>query len=193
MGAFARRHVEGSSSARAHLAARERIRAAFEQTRKESRWSLRRRGGRRIWATAAVLAAAALVLLVAVPLGRWRALTFTTDPGARMEGSYLRVPDDGASAAMHFSDGSEVRLAPGGELRVGELRRDGARVALQQGTASLRVVHRQRTRWAVDAGPFVVEVTGTSFDVRWSTRDEAFDLTLREGSVIVKGPLTGDG
>src|SRR5262249_24078620 len=72
-------------------------------------------------------------------------------------------------------------------------RRDGARVALQQGTASLRVVHRQRTRWAVDAGPFVVEVTGTSFDVRWSTRDEAFDLTLREGSVIVRGPLTGDG
>jgi hypothetical protein len=110
-----------------------------------------------------------------------------------MEGTYLRVPDDGASAAMHFSDGSELRLAAGAELRVGELRRDGARIALQQGTASLHVVHRQRTRWAVDAGPFVVEVTGTSFDVRWSTRDEAFDLTMHEGSVIVKGPLTGDG
>jgi hypothetical protein len=39
----------------------------------------------------------------------------------------------------------------------------------------------------------VVEVTGTSFDVHWSTRDEAFDLTLHEGSVIVRGPLMGDG
>jgi len=64
---------------------------------------------------------------------------------------------------------------------------------VQDGTASLHVVHRQNTRWAVDAGPFVVEVTGTSFDVRWSTRDEAFDLTLHDGSVVVKGPLTGDG
>jgi hypothetical protein len=193
VGAFARQHVDGTSSARAHLAARERVRAAFEQTRRESRLSLRRPSGRKIWAAAAVLAAAAVMLFVAGPLGRWRVLTYTTDPGAHMEGSYLRVPDGSASAEVHFSDGSEVRVAPGGELRVGELRRDGARVALQQGTASLRVVHRQRTRWAVDAGPFVVEVTGTSFDVGWSTREEAFDLTLHEGSVIVKGPLTGDG
>src|SRR5207248_3703462 len=171
VGEFARQQIDGTSSAEAHLAARQRNRAAFEQTRKESRWPLRRPGGRRAWTAAAILAAAAVALLVVGSLGRWRALTYTIDPGARMDGSYLRVPDDGAGAAMHFSDGSEVRVAPGGELRVGELRRDGTRLALQQGTASMRVVHRARTHWSVDAGPFVVEVTGTSFDVRWTTRE----------------------
>jgi len=194
LGQFARRHIDGSTPTGAHAAARERARALFEQTRKESWLSLRQPRGR-IWATAsvAVFAAAAVVLLLAGPYGRLRALTYTTDPGTWIDGGYLRVPDDGASAAMHFSDGSEVRVAPGGKVRVGELRRDGAHVALQEGMASLRVVHRDSTRWAVDAGPFVVEVTGTSFDVRWSTREEAFDLTLHDGSVIVRGPLTGDG
>ena len=190
LGQLASRHFDGSSPAREHAEARKRIRSAFEEAR-GGRWLTRSRQ-RWMWGTSFACVAAVALLFVGF-YGPWRRLTYTVDPGASNEGGNVGVPDTGATAAVHFSDGSEVRIAPGGKLRVGELHRDGARVMLQDGTASLRVVHRGKTRWAVDAGPFVVEVTGTSFDVRWSGRDEVFDLTLRTGSVIVRGPLTGEG
>jgi hypothetical protein len=191
LGHFAGQNIDGTAPAAAHAAARERARAGFEQTRKPNLGSLLHL---RSWRAPALIVAAAAIALVVVGLRvRLQALTYTTDAGAWIDAGYLRVPEDGASTAMHFSDGSEVKVAPGGKLRVGELRRNGARVSLQDGAATLRVVHRDDTHWAVDAGPFVVEVTGTSFDVRWSTRDEAFDLTLHDGSVVVRGPLTGDG
>jgi hypothetical protein len=189
VGHFARDHIGGATPADAYAAERARARVLFEQTRKESWLSLR--GPR--YALVAMVAAAAVVALLVVSLrGRPQALTYSADPGARIDGDYLRVPDDGASASMHFSDGSEVRVGPGGEVRIAELRREGARVMLQDGAASVRVVHRDHTRWTIDAGPYVVEVTGTSFDLRWSTREETFELTMRDGSVMVRGPLIGN-
>jgi TolA-binding protein len=190
LGHLATRQFDGSSPAHEHAEARKRIRTALEEAR-GGHWLVRRQ--RWMWATSFACFAVAIAILFVGFHGPWQGLTYTVDPGASNEGGYVGVPEAGASAALHFSDGSEVRLAPGGKLHVGELHRDGARVALQDGTASLRVVHRGRTRWAVDAGPFVVEVTGTSFDVRWSGRDEVFDLALQTGSVIVRGPLTGEG
>ena len=47
------------------------------------------------------------------------------------------------------------------------------------------------TRWSVDAGPFAIQVTGTSFDVRWTGAAETLEIALARGSVIVRGPLTG--
>ncbi|HEY2899540.1 MAG TPA: FecR domain-containing protein, partial [Polyangia bacterium] len=71
--------------------------------------------------------------------------------------------------------------------------KNGARVRLEDGGAHFSVVHRPRARWAVDAGPFTVQVTGTTFDVRWSGSDDLFEVHLLSGSVAVHGPLTGDG
>lgn len=192
-GRLARRYIHGNTSPQAHAAERERIRTAFEQLQKGRRPSRGWWVERRTWVASFGVAAIAAVIAAFVAYERGRTLTYTTDPGTGSDTGYFLVPEDGASTALHFSDGSEVRVAPGGKIRVGALRRDEARLSLHEGTASLHVVHRNDTHWAVDAGPFVVEVTGTSFDVGWSTRDEAFDLTVHTGSVIVRGPLMGEG
>ncbi len=44
-------------------------------------------------------------------------------------------------------------------------------------------------RGAVEAGPYVVYVTGTAFAVRWSGSDEVVEVRMRSGSVQVSGPL----
>ena len=43
--------------------------------------------------------------------------------------------------------------------------------------------------WSVEAGPYVVYVTGTAFDVRWSGANEVIEVRMRSGSVQVGGPL----
>jgi hypothetical protein len=50
-------------------------------------------------------------------------------------------------------------------------------------------MHLPHAAWSVEAGPYVVEVTGTVFDVRWSSADEIVEVRLRSGSVRVSGPL----
>ena len=52
---------------------------------------------------------------------------------------------------------------------------------------------KPHARWQVAAGPYVVHVTGTIYDVQWSGDSEAFDVWLEKGSVRVSGPLIGDG
>ncbi len=102
--------------------------------------------------------------------------------------SYIRgVGADGTQ--VRFSDGTRIDLREGARLSV--LARDdrGARLRVEDGEAHFEVVHRERTAWSVEAGPFVVYVTGTSFDVRWSGSDETVEVRLRSGSVRVGGPL----
>jgi hypothetical protein len=66
-------------------------------------------------------------------------------------------------------------------------------IGLESGKASLHVVHRPGTHWSVDAGPFAIAVTGTAFDVGWTGTDELFEVTLRSGSITVKGPMAAAG
>lgn len=196
-GRLLRRHIDGNTSTQAHAAEQDRIRTVFEdlfEHRQRGRYASGARWvERRAWVASFGVGAVAAVIAVFVAYGRGHALTYTTDPGTWIDTGYIRVPENGAGTAVHFSDGSELSVAPGGKIRVGDLQRDEARLSLQEGAATLHVVHRKNTHWVVDAGPFAVEVTGTSFDVNWSTRDEAFDLTVHTGSVIVRGPLMGGG
>ncbi len=69
----------------------------------------------------------------------------------------------------------------------------GARIVLSNGRAHTFFVPKPHARWQVAAGPYVVQVTGTIFDVQWSGDSEAFDVWLEKGSVRVSGPLIGDG
>ena len=64
---------------------------------------------------------------------------------------------------------------------------------LSNGRAHTFFVHKPEARWQVAAGPYVVQVTGTIFDVQWSGDGQAFDVWLQKGSVRVSGPLIGDG
>jgi hypothetical protein len=70
---------------------------------------------------------------------------------------------------------------------------DGAALRLEDGRARFAVVHSGRARWSVEAGPFVVQVTGTTFDVVWSAGEGILKVRLLNGVVSVLGPLTRGG
>ena len=65
----------------------------------------------------------------------------------------------------------------------------GARLRVDEGAAHFSVMHLPHAAWSVEAGPYVVEVTGTVFDVRWSSADEVVEVRLQSGSVRVSGPM----
>ena len=179
--------------------ARELASGAKADPRAPARWTrflaqrarLARRGRRR-----AIALASLTVLLAGFAGGRlWRArnvdVAYHVEGQASIgEGGY--VHDVGrAGARLQVSEGTVVELAAG--ARAGVVSRDprGARLRLEDGRAHFEVVHRARARWSVDAGPFAIQVTGTSFDVRWAGAAEKLEIALARGSVIVRGPLTG--
>lgn len=110
--------------------------------------------------------------------------TASASPGA--PGQWIAAPN-AERLPLHFSDGSLVRLEPSARARVVDITDAGGRVALEGGTLHAEIVHRQTTRWSVEAGPFEVRVTGTKFDVAWDASRRAFRIALIEGSVAVSG------
>jgi TolA-binding protein len=109
------------------------------------------------------------------------------------EGGWLGVPKDRGALSLRFSEGTEIDLGPGSKGRVAEVTPEGARVVLATGVLRARVVHQPQASWTVVAGPYAIEVTGTAFDVGWSTEGERLELSLHDGSVIVRGPSLRDG
>jgi TolA-binding protein len=100
----------------------------------------------------------------------------------------------GAEATrIRFSDGSEATLARGAEARVENLTEHGAAVVLNRGSMRVHIAKRPQAAWTVAAGPYDVQVTGTAFDVSWSTQEQAFDLRMQSGAVVVTGPLALSG
>lgn len=99
----------------------------------------------------------------------------------------ITAPIDGGRS-IAFTDGSAVRLSPSARARVRQLRTEGATLVLDRGEATVSVRHRDATRWSVEAGPFLVRVTGTRFRVGWQPEAESFELEVFEGEVRVRGP-----
>jgi hypothetical protein len=91
-------------------------------------------------------------------------------------------------ALVRFSEGTEIELTTASAGRVAEATSDGARLILDDGALTARVKPRRGARWAIEAGPFTVRVTGTSFLVRWQRRAGRFAIGMRTGSVMVEGP-----
>lgn len=155
---------------------------------------LRRPSSSRTWlpwaASASAVAVAAAVLLlwtrspgtVTYNVGGGQTSTVVDEPIRAAEGQALSVA---------FSDDSWVQLSPGARARVDELTRVGASVNLEEGEATVYVRARPGTVWSVRAGPFRVEVTGTTFRVAWRPSDETFALSVFEGEVQVSGPGIG--
>ncbi len=156
-------------------------------------------GGRRRtrlrWQAVSTLGFAAL-LMVAAPV-TWFAvrrpgpLTFEVINGT--VGAAGEILPAEAGTRIRFSDGSEIALDREARAQVSDVTRVGARIVLSNGRAHTFFVPKPGARWQVAAGPYVVRVTGTIFDVQWSSEGEAFDVWLQKGSVRVSGPLIGDG
>ncbi|HMF44768.1 MAG TPA: FecR domain-containing protein [Polyangia bacterium] len=131
------------------------------------------------------VAAAFAVVMVARGVQRARPITYVVEAGAEQDG-YIR--GTGASC-VQFSDGTHVDLEQGARVSVLSRGPRGARLRVEEGRARFDVAHLPRAAWSVEAGPYVVYVTGTVFDVRWSGSDEVIEVRMRTGSVQVGGPL----
>ena len=144
------------------------------------------------WSLIAVVSAFAVMLPAAwLVLKRPSALTFEVIHGTVAASGEIRPLDSGTR--IQFSDGSQVVLDDGARTQVRDLAADGARIVLSRGRAHTYFVPRPHAHWQVAAGPYVVQVTGTIFDVEWSDENQALDVWLHKGSVTVRGPLIDGG
>jgi ferric-dicitrate binding protein FerR (iron transport regulator) len=198
LGSAARRELGGHVSDDAHTAGRERlVLAALKKRALPRRTSSRR--------MLVLLAACFALAIAAFFVVRGRGITQATTGAPPQEARALEVDvDDGtdraalrpggfvsggaAGAKLRFSDGSRVVVGEASDARIADVGPLGARVVLGEGSVHLDVVHHEGTAWAVEAGPYVVRVTGTSFDVTWSRATGAFEVRMQEGTVTVEGP-----
>jgi hypothetical protein len=142
------------------------------------------------WRLAAVAACAAAICGLALRL-RDRALTYEVANATLNDGGYVSTGN--VEASLRFSDRSEIGAAPGTRLRVSQLEVRGARVMLEGGVLHVRIRPEPHASWTLDAGPYVVHVTGTEFDLAWRADERTLDVRLRKGSVVVEGPLADGG
>ena len=135
------------------------------------------------------LAAAAMLVAGFSTWRLWpRPLSSEVRGGSGFAGPYVSASPL-SPAELLFSDGSNLQADPGCRLRVDETYRNGARVFVERGTATSRVIHEKASDWTFVAGPFEVHVTGTRFALSWDPLVEEIDLRLLEGSVEVRSPL----
>ncbi len=160
-----------------------RVRARLERHRASR--------GRRRAAWGALLVAAAAVLLVVT--GRMVLLRRPPPPlayrveGAEMLEGYVRARP-GEHPRVSFSEGSVVSLADDARMRVVAVDERGAHLAIEEGEVRADIVHRAGARWTFDAGPYAVDVRGTSFSLDWRGADGWFDLRLRTGLLDIHAP-----
>ena len=124
---------------------------------------------------------------VAVP--QTSSLAYHVEGGEIVDGGYLRSLGS-AGVKLRFTEGSELEFLAGARGRLRSVDAEGARFAIERGTASVKVAHRPGAHWLVDAGPFLITVQGTTFTVAWDATGEQLDLRMEQGTVSVTGPLS---
>ena len=117
-------------------------------------------------------------------------LSYRVDNQDPPSGGYILAPQT-AESLLAFSDGSKVRLAARARGRVVEVSSRGARFALDAGKVSVDIVQRPRAQWIFEAGPFRVNVHGTSFTIAWNPVDAVFEVRLISGAISVASPVAG--
>jgi hypothetical protein len=148
----------------------------------------RRRQNRALGAVAGTALAAGVAMFAVLSWNAAAPLTFAVDGDVTWADRRVDV-HDGRGARLSFSDGTRFALAAGTRAEIADVDGRGALLRLAAGRAHAAVVHRAGARWAVEAGPFVVRVVGTVFDVNWSARARVLEVALVEGEVKVDGPL----
>lgn len=143
---------------------------------------------------AALVVAFAAVGLIAIGAAAWwrtpGPLRFEIGAGERGRIGDWIAADKGASVPLRFADGTELVLMPGTRSLVGGID-EAPRVVVEQGRVRVSVIPAASRRWRLQAGPFEVIVAGTKFDLDWQPEGERLSIALREGKVLVSGPVVG--
>ncbi len=166
---------------------------AFEATL--GRLSAQQGRDRRRWQVL-YIAAAALVLLVMGGLAsRYFAgpkpLAMSLQGAELGQDGSVRAPAEGRPS-LRFSDGTSIGLGDSASLRVRSIDARGARIAVEQGEIRADVVHAPGANWVFDAGPFTVDVKGTTFALAWSSAEGRLDLRLERGLLAIHTPFSSE-
>jgi ferric-dicitrate binding protein FerR (iron transport regulator) len=185
--AVVRENVSGYVDGDRHEQGKQRLLAALHQGRPAVTRKLKR----------LMLLAAAFVAVGSGGAYLWKQrassrLTYDVAGGLLSDSGYVRSSGP-SGARLSFSDGTRVDLQDGARARIAAVDGHGARLAIENGHAALNVAHLPNAAWYVDAGPFVIQVTGTQFDVDWSSYDDTLSVDLHEGSLVVSGPPAPTG
>ncbi len=149
---------------------------------------VRRRRRLSFGALGMVVAAAPLAVVLALRPGP---LTFEVIHGAIGAAGEVRPTEPGTE--IRFSDGTEIVLERAARAQVRDVAAHGAGIMLFEGRAHTSFVPKPKASWQVLAGPYVVRVTGTVFDVEWSRDRGQLDVWMQKGSVVVTGPMVESG
>lgn len=165
-----------------------RLRQRVLEAHARKRGGLARAIGQR-WVLAGgfTLAAALAVILVLLP-GRPSAPSFQVAGKAGEVGAWLSTKPT-ESLSLQFSEGTSVALGKDSQGRVAGLMPGGARLELSSGSLSAEVAHTTGAHWSFGAGPFDVTVTGTKLSATWAPEHGKFEVSVSQGSVVVRGPL----
>ena len=151
-----------------------------------------RRWGLVLVAASCLLAGGALWLFRSQPSPAERPVAVSSVEGGRLlDGGYL-AESEGRGVKVQFNEGTEFVLAPGTRGRIRALGVDGAKFAIERGSATFRIVPSPDHQWSVEAGPFVVTVKGTDFTVDWDPSTERLHVSLRRGRVAISGPILSE-
>jgi TolA-binding protein len=143
---------------------------------------------RRALISIALAAALSVALIASLRLrSRATALSYVLEEGELQGAGYVAPTSEGAK--LRFSDGTRLELGATTRGRIAGVTHNGAQIALEDGEVHAQVIHRDDSQWFFHAGPFVIKVTGTAFDLRWVAASEHLELAMREGAVVVSGPV----
>jgi transmembrane sensor len=153
----------------------------------------RRRGiAMRVLGGIALGAAAAIFGFLVLRRSAVANVGFSVDGAPGKVGEFLPSPVD-HPIKLAFDEGTSAVLAPRTRSRVASVSPYGADLIIESGKAQMAVIPRAHNHWTVRAGPFVVHVTGTRFDVAWDPVKDRFVLDLYEGNVTLSGCVFGEG
>ncbi|RYZ09678.1 MAG: hypothetical protein EOO73_01995 [Myxococcales bacterium] len=185
--AVVRENVSGYVDGDHHEHGKQRLLAALSQGRPRFTAPSRRR--------VAVVGILALALVAGAYVWKQHRsvrLSYDVTGGLLSDSGYVRSSGP-SGARLSFSDGTRVDLQEGARARIAAVDAHGARISIENGHAALSVARLPGAAWYVDAGPFVIQVTGTQFDVDWSSYDDTLSVDLHEGNLVVSGPPAPNG
>ncbi|MBN2529411.1 MAG: FecR domain-containing protein [Deltaproteobacteria bacterium] len=104
---------------------------------------------------------------------------------------WLLAPSDG-EGLIRFEQGSQFRLSSRSSVQMMSHSSDLVQLALISGKMHARVIGNGKTQWKINAGPFVLSVSGTAFSVIWKADRSIIAVEVEKGPVLVQGALLSE-